>query len=188
MLKILAAGRLWFQGECLLNDSAKVFKLSFVWLDITPVFGSLQLLLLWLQHHLTKWNSNMSAHSETARCWWSRSLRVGVTSGCSAANWSQADVPIWALNAVCCSPTLGVSNWGSLLGKYRCLPLEATVTLIHTNWICSLFRRLSLSTFHQCFAPVEDLLIKVTSCCRSLKLWWASIDESRWDVKTSRII
>lgn len=30
MLKIWAAGRLWFQGECLLNDSAKVFKLSFV--------------------------------------------------------------------------------------------------------------------------------------------------------------
>lgn len=38
------------------------------------------------------------------------------------------------------------------------------------------------------FAVVEDPLINVTDYCSSLKLCWASLNESQWDVNTSRII
>lgn len=115
-----------------------------------------------------------------------------------AANWSRADVSKWALNAVCCLPALGVSHWGRLLGQHRRVPLEATVTLMHTSCICShanlpcrpsFIRFIGVSfSIMPVSALDEDPLIKVAKYCTSPKLCWASMNESQRDVNTSRII
>lgn len=116
--------------------------------------GSIERLLLWLQHHfilMISFQLKVQHFSFTAR---QHDVDGVVPSPCgfelrqaAAANWSQADIPKWALNAVCCSPALGVSHWGRLLGRHRRLPLEAMVTLIHASCICSVCHFSSLISF-----------------------------------------
>lgn len=153
------------------------------------------LLLLWLRHHLIvmitfQLELNVSAHSKAAGRWRSGSLWVWFVSGwcCKLKSGRRLQMSSKRRLLFPCFGSVPLGTLaGTATGGYSYADTYQLHLLVFLDHVFIHLISVSFSII-PVSALVEDQSIKVTEYRTSLKLCWATMNESQWDVNTSRII